>query len=55
MASAIQKPSHESTAKDEDDNQLTWTKEIVELLVIILYKVFSEEGATNNSFKKATF
>ena len=55
MESAIQKPSRESTAEDEDDNRLIWTEEMVELLVVVLYKVFSEGGAADNSFKKAIF
>jgi hypothetical protein len=55
MESAIQKPSCESIAEDEDDNRLTWTEEMIELLIVVLYKVFSEGGAANNSFKKAIF
>ena len=55
VESAIQKASRESTAEDEDDNRLTWTEEMVELLVVALHKVFSEGGAADNSFKKATF
>jgi hypothetical protein len=53
--SAIQKASRGSSAKDKDDNRLTWTKEMHELLVVTLHKVFSDGGAADNSFKKATF
>jgi hypothetical protein len=55
IKSAIQKASRESSVKDEDDNRLTWTEEIHELLVVTLHKVFSDKEAADNSFKKAIF
>jgi hypothetical protein len=51
----MQRASRESSVKDEDDNRLTWTVEMLEQLVETLYGVFKDGGAANNSFKKPTF
>jgi hypothetical protein len=45
----------ESETKDDKENKLAWSEEMLEQLVEVLYSVFVKGGAADNSFKKSTF
>ena len=51
-----QAPPADSSDNDEGkEDRLMWTEEMLEQLVEVLYQVFDEGGAADNSFKKPTF
>ncbi len=48
-----QAPPADSSDNDEGkEDRLMWTEEMLEQLVEVLYQVFDEGGAADNSFKK---
>jgi hypothetical protein len=50
-----QAPAADSSDDEEEKDRLVWTEEMLEQLVEVLYEVFDEGGAADNSFKKPTF
>jgi|ERR1700722_15274321 hypothetical protein len=57
MIPAIQQapPANSSDNDEGKEDRLMWTEEMLEQLVEVLYQVFDEGGAADNSFKKPTF
>jgi hypothetical protein len=55
MNSTQPEPQANGEEKGVKEEKLSWTEEMMEMLVDMLYEVFEKGGASDNSFKKTTF